>query len=66
MGRIRTPYYEIRSIRFNEDNAPYPKTIVRAYKREDGKFIPFGWHVTWSDRQEFVYFDDEIPSDPFN
>jgi len=65
MARIAKPYYEIRSIRWKEDNAPYPNTIVRAYKRVDGKFIAIGWHVTWSDRQEFVYLDDEIPSDAF-
>ena len=60
MSRVRTPYYEIREMRDDVDEYVWPKTIVRAYKRVDGKFVPVGWHVTWSDNHEKVYLDNEL------
>ena len=47
-------------MRDDVDEYVWPKTIVRAYKRVDGKFVPVGWHVTWSDNHEKVYLDNEL------
>ena len=60
MSRVSVPYYEIREIRSDEEEYVTPNEIVRAYKRVNAKFIPIGWHVTWSDKQENVYLDLEI------
>ncbi len=60
MSRVRTPYYEIREMRADADDHVWPKQVVRAYKRVDGKFVPVGWHVTWSDKHERVYLDNEL------
>ena len=62
MARIATPRYEIRSIRYNENNRPYVSTINRAYARIDKKFEPIGWFVVWIDGLEQVILDADVPS----
>ena len=68
MPRIEVPEYNIRSIRAKERNprlgrSPYISQVNRNYARIDGKFIPVGWYVIWSDDQKNVYLDEEIPDD---
>lgn len=61
MARIKFPYIEVR------DMSPallmldqYIQTAHRAYARIDGKFVPIGWHITWSGGLNWVVTDEEI------
>lgn len=64
MPRIEVPEYNIRSIRHKgARNSPYISRSHRSYARIDGKFIPVGWYIVWSDGQKNVYLDEDIPSD---
>tara|TARA_R110001599_G_C11712621_1_gene604484 strand:- start:175 stop:360 length:186 start_codon:yes stop_codon:yes gene_type:complete len=61
MARIKYPYIKIFRTR-NTFTPPFkePGNESRAYKRVDGKFIPIGWYVEWSDGKEQVILDKDI------
>jgi len=58
MGKVSQPYYEIQNKR--RRSGEYPRRITRAYHRVDGKFIPMGYHVVWSDKLVAVYLDEDL------
>lgn len=62
MARISAPIFEIRSLRYSEDDTLYIENIYRNYARINKKFIPIGWYVAWSDGVESVILDANVPS----
>ncbi len=61
MARIKFPYLAIFRTR-NTNRPPFvqPENESRAYKRVDGKFIPIGWYVEWSDFKKQVILDSDL------
>ena len=62
MARIKNPYWELRSLRIGESSSLEIDDLHRSYARIDKKFIPVGWYIVWSDGQEEVVLDDNVPS----
>lgn len=63
MARIKFPYLAIMKTRNNLNDG---KELIqayneaRSYKRVDGKFIPIGWYIQWSDGFEEVILDIDL------
>lgn len=65
MARVTFPYLKI--IRTRNSILASSRTLLidafnesRAYKRVNGKFIPIGWYVEWSDGKEEVILDIDL------
>jgi len=65
MARIAFPYLKIFRTRnsllaSSRTLLIQPSNESRAYKRVDGKFIPIGWYVEWSDGKKEVILDTNL------
>lgn len=62
MARIRFPYFEIWGKRNPKRTPPFKEIdeSYRSYSRIDGKFIPVGWYIAWSDGRKEVILDEDV------
>lgn len=60
MAKISQPFYELNASRPSE--IFFIEEIFRAYSRQNGKFVPIGWHVIWNDGEQRVILDEDVMS----
>lgn len=66
VARIKFPYFEVKEMSPKLSRDQYIQTSHRAYARIDGKFVPIGWHITWSGGLSWLVTDEEIETGKYS